>query len=125
MAVQNDHTYLEGTRWEEVSISFADTSSATSTATFPSFGYGNDYTNFYNKVEINSKSICEQIDQDILDSIYRQAGVEECLKVGTFNPEKLWSDSKCLKQNIVQSVREKLYLDIIFLIKTLKSQKEK
>lgn len=125
MAVQNNTSQI---LWKTSTIDYNQISTTTASSTISDCTYdNNNFLDFYNKVHIGSEAetIAKKIDEGILENIYKKYSSKECFKSVTFNPEKLWSDSKCLKQNIVQSVREKLYLDIILLIKTLKSQKEK
>jgi len=126
MAVQNDYTYVQGPpHWRVVTTNYADAVTSTSSSTFPSFGYGSNYGDFYDKVEISGKALCDKIDQEILDSIYKKAGVEECLKIVTFKTENLWSEPKCLKISIAQFVKEKSQSDITSPIKTLELKMEK
>jgi len=89
------------------------------------------YTDYYstNSLKRIVVKLSEEIVQEALDKTeekhIKPDPIPITLETVKFNPENLWSESKCLKQNIVQSVKKKLLLDIIFQIKTLKLKREK
>ena len=105
---------------------WTETSSNTSSATMPSTSYY-EYIPSTNMGE-NFKVI---IDQSILNKLVKIKGeIKENININAFktvrfNPDNLWSEPKCLKQNIVKSVKEKLQSDITPPIKPLQSEMDK
>jgi len=114
------------------------TSNATSSS-IPSYTDYSAYSNYYStndlykigkdiRVTILEPDILKSMDiqykkmQDIKSDPIPGPINSESVK---FNPENLWSESKCLKKNTVQSVKEKSQLDITPRTKTIELIKEK
>ena len=105
--------------WTETS------SSSTASATMPS-------TSYYEYVpSTNMDHFKVEIDKSILNKLGKINGeIKESININAFktvrfNPDDLWSEPKCLKKHIVQSVEGKLQLDITPPIKTLQLEMDK
>jgi hypothetical protein len=113
----------------------AATSNSTST-TIQSY----NSSSYYEQIAVDNmaKKLRDQIDEDILNKLSIMAGknyshIQEykksintnAFKTVRFNPDDLWSEPKCLKKHIVQSVEEKSQLDITPPIKTLQLEMDK
>ena len=106
--------------WTETSSS--NTSSATMPSTshyeyVPSTNMGEHFKVIVDKSILNKLG---KINGEIKESINTNA-----FKTVRFNPDDLWSEPKCLKKHIVQSVEGKSQLDITPPIKTLQLEMDK
>jgi hypothetical protein len=112
------------------------TSNSTSTSMPPT----HDSSSYYEQIAVDNmaKALADQIDEDILKNLSKIDGRKyphtreyikfintNAFKTVRFNPDNLWSEPKCLKQDTAQSVKEKLQSDITPPIKTLQLEMDK